>query len=319
MSFSTPKCCICLENENIYTSCPSCKDGKYCESCINELIKTDNYSKCSICRTKKWYENNDEIIILIAKHKNIGISLDDHQHENLRVDDYNDSDSDNDNDNNNNNHYFSSCRLDCSIWQLCPFGLLLSVNMVFGWVILFGLYELDINAPDKYKNLLIMLISLACGVTMSLVSVGLIVGCGKLNEYTNGKCCHVVLILIVSVIVISLVSLIGYCFTFDLCELKSESKFTENIFITMLISFSTGLAMCLILYILVISHKLLYKCCKIKFGEEKIIVGYLVGCCVCIIPTFTILFALSYCKCCSRRDNEVRDDSQVSVVTLEVD
>ncbi len=269
MSFSTPRCCICLENEDIYISCSLCSDGNYCEECISKLVKEDKYNECSICRRKEWYKNEKKtsslMNVIVLKNKQKEVSLDDNSdNENDTVIEINTEDN---NDVNNSRSVKTCIVFNFSV--ICS-SLLICVLSFIGWWLLFGICMIEINVAEDYKILCKILISLSCGVALLLVPWILLMGICKLyskikdNEHIN--CCN----FIVVIIFVTVTTVLGYITAFKLCELKEKfiEKNSVNNLILLIIAFLSGVAMWVLLFLIIQIHKLLYKCCNMICGNE---------------------------------------------------
>ena len=290
MSFSTPHCCICLENEDIYISCSSCIDGKYCENCTSKLVKEDKYKECSICRLKDWYKSDKETSNLmneiVLKNKDNEVSLDDNSdNENDTVLEINTEDNnDIDNSRSVKTCFVFHFSVICSLLIICVLSFI-------GWWLLFGICMIEINVAEDYKILCKILISLSCGVALLLVPWILIKSIYKLyskikdNEHIN-RCNFIVVVIFVIA-----TTVLGYISAFKLCELKEKfiEKNSVNNLILLIIAFLSGVAMWVILFLIIQIHELLYKYCNMICGN--MICGNECTECCCN-PIFILCFAV---------------------------
>ena len=141
---------------------------------------------------------------------------------------------------------------------------------ILAWWLLFEICMIEINVADDYKILCKILISLSCGVALFLVSWILIKSIYKLyskikdNEHIN--CCNFVVVIIFVIVT----TVLGYITAFKLCELKEKfiEKNSVNNLILLIIAFLSGVAIWVLLYLIIQTHKLLYKCCNMICGNE---------------------------------------------------
>lgn len=47
------KCCICLENKDVFLSCKHCVEGHVCAVCTPRVI--EECAKCPVCRQRGWH------------------------------------------------------------------------------------------------------------------------------------------------------------------------------------------------------------------------------------------------------------------------
>lgn len=281
-SFSTPRCCICLESQDVYVSCPSCKDGKYCETCITKLVNENKHNECSICRRKEWYKQSETTLALInnkiSKNKQIvsnDVSLDDHEENRIE--------------NVNQESNYINCDTVCTI--IVTFTIVTIIVTIISWLFIFGISDIKINVSDDYQIICKILISFGCGLTTLIVFRVLFLCISKLCDYCNyfetnesaNKLCNLVTFMILSIGT----TFLGFCMTFKLCELKTDFTKNEsvNYLITIIISFLSGIATYVVVYLIILLNKQLYIACVDVCGDD---------CAECVCnPIFMICLVIS--------------------------
>lgn len=243
MSFSQERCCVCLENKNFYTECKHCNDGKYCKKCIVKLIEENKDATCCICRQETWYKDKDKMQVLINKHKKkvIGTSLD----ETI----INVNNEENNISNVSENHE-DNCYI---IKQIYTIVLLTFIT----WAIIFGLFQDDFTSPDNYKYLPIILVSIIGGCCL-FACLNYIKNHCDFGEFIFKTFCLTLLIVL------------GYVFTFILCELHTNYSINDkiNYFIIIMISLASGIALAIVTALIIILNKDIYEKLKEKCGYD---------------------------------------------------
>ena len=255
-SISTPSCAICLENQDIYVKCPHCNDGNYCKSCITKLIKENNHQKCPICRREDWYTDAENVKKIIK---------DNH----IQEKDSNDE-------------------CEETLIKSSIYSLILSALTFTGWLVLFGIcnYRLSNNISTNYIALVKILLSVSVGLGTLIGFYTLKQCCCKICEYCNkNDNCNFMFLLMVTTLII-IVTLLGYCLTFNIFELNQN--FTDNNIINgiiiIIVAFLSGTLACIALFTAFIIQQILYKCCKDNSDES--------GAEICCNPLFMLVFIL---------------------------
>ena len=258
-SISRPSCAICLENQDIYVKCPQCNDGNYCKSCITKLIKENNHQKCPICRREDWYTDAENVKKIIK---------DNHIQEKDSID---------------VNDKCYEILIKSSIYSLILCALTFT-----GWLVLFGIcnYSLSNNISTNYIVLVKILLSVSVGLVTLIGFYTLKQCCCKICEYCNkNDNCNFMFLLMVTTLII-IVTLLGYCLTFNIFELNKN--FTDNNIINdviiIIVAFLSGILACIALFTAFIIQQILYKCCKDNSDES--------GAEICCNPLFMLVFIL---------------------------
>ena len=256
MSFTQERCCVCLENKKFYTECKHCNDGKYCKKCIVKLIEENKNTTCCICRQETWYKDKDKdkMQLLINKHKKkvIGTSLDETI---INVNVNNDQTIITDVlEQNDENYYIETNNVECyTIKQVYTIVLLSFIT----WAIIFGLFKDDLSSPDNYKYLPIILVSIigGCSLFACLNYIKKHCDCG---EFIFKTFCLTLLIVL------------GYVFTFILCELHTNYSINDkiNYFIIIMISLASGIALAIATIVIIILNKKIYEILKEKCSND---------------------------------------------------
>ncbi len=253
MSFTQERCCVCLENKNFYIECKHCNDGKYCKKCIIKLIDENKNTTCCICRQETWYKDKDKdkMQVLINKHKKkIGTSLDE-----TIIDVNNDQTIITDVlEQNEENYYIETNNDDCyTIKKIYTIALLSFIT----WVIIFGLFKANLSSPDNYKYLPIILVSIIGGCSLF-----------SCLNYIKKYCDYGEFIF--KTFCLTLLTVLGYVFTFILCELHTNYSINDkiNYFIIIMISLASGIALAIATIVIIILNKNIYEILKEKCGND---------------------------------------------------
>jgi len=312
MSFSTPRCCICLESEDIYISCSLCNDGNYCKQCVSKLVEEDKYQQCSICRREEWYKNEKKTSslmnnIVLENKQNVVSLYDNPDTENLpdTVIEINTQE---------NNDIVNNCTNIKSLFLICILSFI-------GWWLLFGIRIIEIKVEDDYKIFCEFLISISFRVALLLGLFVLLIGSSKLyniikdNEHIN--CCN----FIVAIVFIILTTILGYCLSFKLFGLHENYTANNNLnyLIILLISFLSGFATYITGYLIMLLNLQIYKCCETICGEHyaSCICNPIFILCVILLSTlFTYLGWLVTFDLCSVKLNVNQEDNSVLKIII---
>jgi len=283
MSFTKLNCVVCLDNSDIYVSCPHCKEGNYCKECITKLVSDDTHKKCLICRRENWYNDDTRMQEIITANKEQKVEILVHSD----VDNNNDINLDNNDINLDNNDIVDNNRLFSCEKIIKSLLAVLTLNTItfIGWLFLFNICKYEITSPnfnkDAYKFVLSLLVGLALFIICFIIILCIykIYSCCLKTELLN--CINIIMI----ILFLTFTILIGYYSTFYLCKLNDKYKenIHENNIIIGLISFSVGILIYVLILIAVIVIKAIYYCLREICGDD---------CADCICHPLTILVLL---------------------------
>jgi len=244
-SSSKTKCCICLEDKNIFVNCLFCKDGNYCIKCFGSIINNNTNNKCAICRQENWYDKKTCFII-----NNYKKAL------------ANDDNANNDNTNSENyiytNKYFNCISLSISL--IC-----FAVLTLAGFIFLNLVCEYKVNKYESETTNAIIMVLLSC-----LTGLGITIFCSLIIYFNNkvynfviqylGESCAGCLcnpIVILWLILFSmLITYLGFVVGFELNNIPLNVNKEHEIILKIVIGYLIGISIITFLTImsLLVSH-----------------------------------------------------------------
>lgn len=252
---SKTKCCICLEDKNIFVNCLFCKDGNYCIKCFGSIINNNTNNKCAICRQEKWYDKKTCIIINNYKKA----LANDH---NANNDNANNNNANNNNANNENyvyiNKYFNCVNL---FIALVCFAVLTAVGLIFLSIVC----EYKVKKYESETTNAIIMVLVSC-----LTGLGITIFCSLIIYFNNkiyncvlqylGQSCAGCLcnpIVILWLILFSmLITYLGVVVGFEIVNIQLEVNKEHEIILKIVIGYLIGISIITFLTImsLLVTH-----------------------------------------------------------------